>query len=350
MLNDQSQSQRRLATAFTLIELLVVVAIIALLISILLPSLSRAREQARRTVCGVHVRGYVTTLATYASDNNDFLPDAGNISGMWNGTPIKNNDWLEANVGGNEVKQMGNNYINHSAAYQLERMHPAMRDALTEGFQLQRKFFYCPSNANLDEDRWWISDGANNFGGFPLTGYMFLAGRYEYGGGARPGAINARMGSRSVAGFATPDRTGRIREGFESLKTAAGWPDRQLMKLKMSDRTLLDVAVFDSTMSINAGFKIDANPPRASNHIKIGVERDSNEGDNDGSGLVPVGNGGSNVGRTDGSVEWVSQARLGQVVTSGLSNQAVARKYLGQKGYRWMRFQATGGQWWNYWW
>jgi prepilin-type N-terminal cleavage/methylation domain-containing protein len=59
--------------AFTLIELLVVVAIIALLLAILLPSLSKAREQAKQARCAVGLKSFGTGFHAYAADNRAFL-------------------------------------------------------------------------------------------------------------------------------------------------------------------------------------------------------------------------------------------------------------------------------------
>ncbi len=61
-------SERR---AFTLIELLVVVAIVALLVSILLPSLSAARRTTRTVLCGTNLRQLAAGWTLYAQDNQD---------------------------------------------------------------------------------------------------------------------------------------------------------------------------------------------------------------------------------------------------------------------------------------
>ena len=66
---------------FTLIELLVVVAIIAVLLSILLPAMQGAREQARAAVCGAALKDFSYGLNTYFTENEDWIPGV-NTSGV----------------------------------------------------------------------------------------------------------------------------------------------------------------------------------------------------------------------------------------------------------------------------
>ena len=56
--------------AFTLIELLVVIAIISMLISILTPSLARARQQAKSTVCMATLNEMMKGIVAYGNDYN----------------------------------------------------------------------------------------------------------------------------------------------------------------------------------------------------------------------------------------------------------------------------------------
>ena len=79
---DRKRSGRSLLagerrSGFTLIELLVVISIIALLISILIPSLSRARQAAKSVVCASNMRGLMQALYLYAGDHRDQLVSAG---------------------------------------------------------------------------------------------------------------------------------------------------------------------------------------------------------------------------------------------------------------------------------
>jgi len=74
-------------SGFTLIELLVVVAIIALLISILLPSLARARELAKRTTCAANMSGIGKGLHTYSNDGNQGMPIAAHSKPINAATP-----------------------------------------------------------------------------------------------------------------------------------------------------------------------------------------------------------------------------------------------------------------------
>ncbi len=61
---------------FTLIELLVVIAIIAVLIAILVPSLNRARKQAKFMGCKANLKSYGLMAFMYADDNDSVMPNA----------------------------------------------------------------------------------------------------------------------------------------------------------------------------------------------------------------------------------------------------------------------------------
>lgn len=79
--------------AFTLIELLVVIAIVALLLAVILPSLTAAKELATGAVCLSNQRQLCLAWISYAEDNNGFLVGGSTYgTGSWRPTPYR---WVE---------------------------------------------------------------------------------------------------------------------------------------------------------------------------------------------------------------------------------------------------------------
>ena len=90
---------------FTLVELLVVIGIIALLISILMPSLTRARQAANLVACQSNFKQVYTALSFYANENKGFLPFASDVtvngnSASYNGGQSGTNDNLWITLSG----------------------------------------------------------------------------------------------------------------------------------------------------------------------------------------------------------------------------------------------------------
>jgi prepilin-type N-terminal cleavage/methylation domain-containing protein/prepilin-type processing-associated H-X9-DG protein len=140
--------------AFTLIELLVVIAVIAILMAILMPALSRAREQGKRISCLSNVKQLTMAWIMYADANDDKVPYANTgLSYAWVVYP-----------GANATKE---EYLDGIYSGTLYKYCPDV------------KLYRCPTGERGELVTYALPDSLNGYNGIPGTEKLMVYRRSQ---------------------------------------------------------------------------------------------------------------------------------------------------------------------------
>lgn len=180
---------------FTLIELLVVIAIIAILLAILMPALSRVKEQGKHTACLANLKQLTLTWIMYGDENDDRIV---------NGEAYASGDGLAptptSGIHAGEQFWAGDNC---AGGYQSGEQLPeqvqlkAIRAGALYPYCKNVKLYRCPTGVRGEMRTYTITDAMNGLRGrerSPGASVQELAGPFC---GSRKGRKSPRRGRRS---------------------------------------------------------------------------------------------------------------------------------------------------------
>lgn len=210
--------------AFTLVELLVVIGIIALLISILLPALGKARQQALKVACMSNLRQIGVGVGMYASANNGYFPPVFRAFHA----PVN------ASVVGSTYGTSNTAILCSFAGWYERLTYPKYISAPLVDFRSHTKtVFWCPLDSSNDFTRihiggWYFPDAVNqsSYKAFP-TVFMEDPSGYDYTWPGLWPSTNPRPlvpRPQKLSSIATSSKTVQMMGGKSGIRTGVSLP------------------------------------------------------------------------------------------------------------------------------
>lgn len=201
------RSDTTLSGGFTLVDLLVSIAVIAVLIGILLPSLRMVHDTSRRVVCASNLRQVGLGVHMYASDNDGWLPPSSVVLGsddFWGSDPM----FLRIDGRNRGFDEM---------------IWDGLGGLFSQSYLSDGRIFYCPSHTGAHE----FETYAGRFGGEPGE----IIANYQYRGVGPNGEQRLDM---------ITDMAALVADGFREISDINHTHGMNVLRAGMSVEWFLD--------------------------------------------------------------------------------------------------------------